>query len=115
MDRDSECIEYAAFEARVPRYKHCTDPVAMNQVPPLLCYGRYEELKASVHGAVMTLSAVCAAYNFAAWVVRRQRHSWVNAGTYAALTVWEYHHVRHHLQCRAVKEETTPPPERAVA
>jgi hypothetical protein len=68
----------------------------------VLCHGRYELLKAGVHGAALSLAAVCTAYNFAAWAARRQRHSWVNAALYGALTAWEYHHVRHHLDCRVV-------------
>jgi len=68
----------------------------------VLCHGRYEPLKAGVHGAALGIAAVCAAYNFAAWVARRQRHSWINATLYGALTAWEYHHVRHHLDCRVV-------------
>jgi len=68
----------------------------------VLCHGRYELLKAGVHGAALGIAAVCTAYNFAAWVARRQRHSWVNATLYGALTAWEYHHVRHHLNCRVI-------------
>ena len=69
----------------------------------VLCHGRYELLKAGVHGAALGLAAVCTAYNFAAWVARRQRHSWINATVYGTLTAWEYHHVRHHLNCRVVR------------
>jgi hypothetical protein len=68
----------------------------------VLCHGRYELLKAGVHGAALGIAAVCTAYNFAAWVARRQRHSWINATLYGALTAWEYQHVRHHLNCRVV-------------
>lgn len=68
----------------------------------VLCHGRYEPLKAGVHGAALGIAAVCTAYNFAAWVARRQRHSWINATLYGALTAWEYHQVRHHLDCRVV-------------
>lgn len=68
----------------------------------VLCHGRYELLKAGVHGAALGIAAVCTAYNFAAWVARRQRHSWINATVYGALTAWEYHHVLHHLNCRVV-------------
>lgn len=68
----------------------------------VLCHGRYELLKAGVHGAALGIAAVCTAYNLAAWVARRQRHSWINAALYGALTAWEYQHVRHHLDCRVV-------------
>jgi hypothetical protein len=68
----------------------------------IICHGRYEGLKASVHGAALGIASVCAMYNFAAWLGRRQRHSWVNAAVYGALVAWEFHHVRHHLNCRVV-------------
>jgi hypothetical protein len=68
----------------------------------VLCHGRYELLKAGVHGAALGIAAVCAVYNFAAWLARRQRHSWINAAVYGTLTAWEYHHVMHHLNCRVV-------------
>lgn len=79
----------------------------MAKMPSLLCHGRYEVLKASVHGAALGIAAVCAMYNFAAWLARRQRHSWVNATLYASLTAWEYNHVRHHLDCRIVMPSRT--------
>jgi hypothetical protein len=68
----------------------------------VLCHGRYELLKAGVHGAALGLAAVCTAYNFAAWLARGQRHSWINAAVYGTLTAWEYQHVMHHLNCRVV-------------
>ena len=73
----------------------------------ILCRGRYEYLKAGVHGTALGLAAVCAVYNFAAWVARRQRHSWVNTVLYSTLVAWEVQHVRHHLNCRVVTTETT--------
>jgi hypothetical protein len=73
----------------------------------ILCRGRYEYLKAGVHGTALGLAAVCAAYNFAAWVARRQRHSWVNTVLYSTLVAWEMQHVRHHLNCRVVTTEPT--------
>ncbi len=73
----------------------------------ILCRGRYEGLKAGVHGAALGLAAVCAAYNFSAWLARRQRHSWINAVVYGTLTAWEIHHVRHHLNCRIVDSESS--------
>jgi hypothetical protein len=80
----------------------------------IICHGRYEVLKASVHGAAMGIAAVCAAYNFAAWIGRRQRHSWINAALYATLTAWEVQHVRHHLNCRVVRIDTPAGEERAA-
>ena len=66
---------------------------------PILCSGRYEVLKASIHGVVLGTAAVCALYNFAAWTVRRQRHLAINTGLYTALAAWEWIHVQHHLEC----------------
>lgn len=80
----------------------------------ILCRGRYEVLKASVHGAALGVAAVCAAYNFSAWLVRRQRHSWINAVVYGTLVAWEVHQVRHHLDCRIVNRESTAAGERAA-
>ena len=88
--------------------------LCMDHMPMLLRHGRYEVLKATVHGAVLTLTAVCALYNLAAWMARRQRHSWVNATVYAALTVWEYHHVQHHLRL-GTPSASAPQKDRAVA
>jgi hypothetical protein len=79
----------------------------MAQVPTLLCHGRYEVLKASVHGTTLALAAVCSLYNLAAWIARRQPHSCVNAVLYATLVAWEYNHVRHHLDCRVVGADHT--------
>lgn len=74
---------------------------------PLLCTGRCEVLKASVHGLVLGTAAVCAVYNLAAWTVRRQQHLAINTGLYTALAVWEWIHVQHHIDCipEAVPEE----------
>ena len=82
-------------------------PMRRDTMLTILCHGRHEILKASVHGAVMGLATVCALYNFAAWLARRQRHSWVNAVLYSAVTMWEVQHVRHHLNCRVVRTGQT--------
>jgi hypothetical protein len=79
----------------------------MANVPMLLCRGRYEVLKASVHGTALGVATVCALYNFAAWVARRQHHSWINAALYGTLIAWEVHHVRHHLNCQVVSAGDT--------
>ena len=81
----------------------------------ILCHGRHEILKAGIHGATLGLAAVCAMYNFAAWVVRRQRHSWVNAVLYSSITAWECAHVRHHLNCRIVRVTHTGPKQQHAA
>ena len=72
---------------------------------PLLCSGRYEILKAAVHGLVLGTAAVCALYNVAAWATRRQRHLAINSGLYTALVVWEWIHVLHHVDCIPIRVE----------
>src|SRR5262245_56141177 len=64
---------------------------------PLLCTGRCEVLKASIHGVVLGTAVLCTLYNFAAWRVRRQRHLAINTGIYALLAIWEWIHVQHHV------------------
>lgn len=64
---------------------------------PLLCTGRCEVLKASIHGVVLGTAALCAVYNFAAWTARRQRHLAINTGLYTVLAIWEWIHVQHHV------------------
>jgi hypothetical protein len=87
---------------------------AKTKMISLLCRGRYEVLKASVHGTALGVAAVCAAYNLSAWLVRRQRHSWINAVLYGTLIAWEVHQVRHHLNCRIVNGESAVGGERAA-
>jgi hypothetical protein len=72
---------------------------------PLLCTGRYEILKASIHGLVLGTAAICALYNVAAWTMRRQRHLAINSGLYTALVVWEWIHVQHHVDCIPMPQE----------
>jgi hypothetical protein len=67
---------------------------------PVLNNGNCEPLKAAVHGIVMATAALCALYNAAAWLRRRERHLAVNAVVYSAAACWETFHVRHHLDCR---------------
>lgn len=59
--------------------------------------GRCEPLKAAVHGVLFATVAVCAVYNGAAWLRRRQRHLAINAVIYSAAMVWERCHIAHHL------------------
>ena len=59
--------------------------------------GRCEPMKAAVHGVLLVTAAVCAAYNTAAWLKRRQRHLAVNAIVYTAAVFWERCHIQHHL------------------
>ena len=69
----------------------------MTSTLPILQCGNCEPLKASVHGIVLGTAALCAAYNFAAWLTRHQRHLAVNTLLYSALVAWEAVHVRHHV------------------
>jgi len=69
----------------------------MKSTLPILQCGNCEPLKASVHGAVLGLSALCAAYNLAAWLTRHQMHLAINTLLYGTLVAWEAVHVRHHL------------------
>ena len=71
--------------------------VAFQPVTEMLNVGQCEPLKAAVHGVLMATVAVCAAYNTAAWLKRRQTHLAVNAIVYTLATVWERAHVAHHL------------------
>ena len=59
--------------------------------------GRCEPMKAAVHGVLLATAAVCAAYNAAAWLRRRQRHLAINAVIYTAAVYWESVHIAHHL------------------
>ena len=59
--------------------------------------GQCEPLKAAVHGVLFATAAVCAAYNTAAWLRRRQRHLAINAVIYCAAVFWERCHIAHHL------------------
>ena len=64
---------------------------------PVLKCGNCEPLKLGVHAAVLGLSALCCAYNAAAWLSRRPGHLVVNAVLSSVLAVWEQQHVAHHL------------------
>jgi hypothetical protein len=70
-------------------------------VSEMLDSGQCEPLKAAVHGVVMVLAGVCALYNGAAWIKRRQPHLAINAVFYTSTVVFERCHVMHHLAaCR---------------
>jgi hypothetical protein len=70
-------------------------------VSEMLDNGECEPAKAAVHAVLMATVAVCAAYNTAAWIKRRQSHLAINAILYSAAVWWERCHVVHHLRsCR---------------
>jgi hypothetical protein len=72
-------------------------------VSEMLDSGTCEPLKAAVHGLLLATVALCATYNAAAWLKRRERHLAVNAIVYGAAVWWERAHVMHHLaDCTAV-------------
>jgi hypothetical protein len=73
------------------------------KTPTLLHNGEFEVFKAGVHSVVLGMAVLCAAYNFAAWLVRRQTHSAVNASVYTAVAVWECVHVKHHIDSRSMR------------
>ena len=73
----------------------------LRTVSEMLDNGECEPTKAAVHGVLMATVAVCAAYNTAAWIKRRQAHLAINAIVYTAAVWWERCHVVHHLRsCR---------------
>ena len=63
----------------------------------MLDVGECEPLKAAVHGVLLATVTVCAAYNAAAWLKRRQPHLAINAVIYGFAIWWESSHVRHHM------------------
>ncbi len=83
----------------------------------LLTVGRCEPLKAGVHCVLMATVAVCAVYNVAAWLKRREPHLAFNTLVYGCAAVWELNHVQQHLACRPIDQEGEPetPPLRDVA
>lgn len=72
--------------------------------------GCCEPLKAGVHGILLVTLAVCAVYNSAAWLRRRQRHLAINAIVYGAAVYWERCHVVHHLAACTVTPVVAEPP-----
>ena len=80
--------------------------------PMVLHSGKCERLKASTHAVAMGVAAVCAAYNLAAWLVRRQRHLAINAVVYSAAVFWEAAHVQHHLAACPPAKPVEPPQEK---
>jgi hypothetical protein len=80
-------------------------------VSEMLENGECEPAKAAVHGLLMATVALCAVYNTAAWLKRRQTHLAINAVLYSAAIWWERCHVVHHLQS-CVKSSPTVPPDK---
>jgi len=82
---------------------------AFEPVSEMLDSGRCEPLKAAVHGVLLVTVSVCAAYNAAAWIKRRQPHLAINAIIYSAAALWERCHIAHHLAaCPPVEAKAQP-------
>ncbi|PYR92154.1 MAG: hypothetical protein DMF84_14575 [Acidobacteria bacterium] len=82
---------------------------AFEPVSEMLDSGRCEPLKAAVHGVLLVTVSVCAAYNAAAWLKRRQSHLAINAIIYSAAVWWERCHIARHLAaCPAVEPKASP-------
>src|SRR4051812_37333290 len=79
-------------------------------VSEMLNSGECEPAKAAVHGLLMATVALCAAYNTAAWIKRRQTHLAINAIVYSAAIWWERCHVVHHLRACPDSTSTAPRP-----
>ena len=71
---------------------------AFDPVSKMLDNGECEPLKAAVHGVMFATVCLCAAYNTAAWLKRRQRHLAINAIIYISAALWERGHILHHLE-----------------
>lgn len=81
----------------------------LRPVHHLLEHGNCEPFKAGVHAMGLVLAGLCAAYNAAAWLKRRQRHLAVNAIVYG-MAVWlERCHVKEHLAACQGKTEPAEP------
>ena len=81
---------------------------AFDPVSEVLDSGRCEPLKAAVHGVLLVTMGVCAAYNAAAWLKRRQPHLAINAVIYSAAVLWERCHIVHHLAACPCPEPVAP-------
>jgi hypothetical protein len=91
--------------AEGPDYRDRFQPVS-----DMLDSGQCEGMKAVVHGVLLATVGVCAAYNTAAWLKRRQRHLAINAVIYSAAVWWERCHVLHHLRdCSRTVTGVQPP------
>ena len=77
-------------------------------VSEMLDNGECEPAKAAVHGVLMATVAVCAAYNTAAWLKRRETHLAVNAILYTAAVWWERCHIVHHLRSCPARTSAVP-------
>jgi hypothetical protein len=88
---------------------------AFQPVSDMLDVGQCEPLKAAVHGVLLATVTVCAAYNAAAWLKRRQPHLAINTVIYGIAIWWEHTHVQHHLvECGPAKRARLAEPDRVT-
>ena len=66
-------------------------------VKTLCTSGKHEVLKSGVHGAAGVIAGVMAAYNLAAWCLRREEHLRINATVYFLAVAWELKQTMHHI------------------
>jgi hypothetical protein len=81
---------------------------AFEPISEMLDSGRCEPLKAAVQGVLLVTGSVCAAYNAAAWLKRRQPHLAINAVIYSAAVWWERCHIARHLAACQPAEASAP-------
>lgn len=62
----------------------------------ILDRGSDEIPKVAAHVLLGSVAAVCALYNVAAWLWRRERHLAINAVIYGALTALECYQIQRH-------------------
>ena len=75
-------------------------------VRKLCTSGELEGVKGAVHGTACLIAAAMAAYNAAAWCLRRERHLGMNAVVYTLAVGWEVKQTLHHLRrCDPESEE----------
>ncbi len=81
----------------------------LKPISELLDHGSCEPFKAGVHAAALLLAGLCALYNTAAWLKRRQRHLAVNALVYG-MAVWveRCHVMEHRAACRGRRPSDEP-------
>jgi hypothetical protein len=109
LARESDVeIEIAAAATRPDEAAVLVYSVTVTTHPRFLDNGVHESAKAAVHGLALGLGIIMGMYNTAAWVVRRQRHLFVNTCLYAGFCLWEARLVAHHLRDAALSRAVTP-------
>ena len=78
-------------------------------VQALCTSGNHEGLKCGVHGAAGAIAALMAAYNIAAFCLRRERHLRVNSVVYTLAVAWEVKQTLRHLRHASSEATATTP------